>query len=78
MIFVILACRRHTDFCVGFKNKSAPLCMKIMLLLILISLLVALGFLCVFFWAAKDGQFEDDYTPSVRMLFDDKAEEKRE
>jgi nitrogen fixation-related uncharacterized protein len=22
-------------------------------------------------WATKKGQFDDDYTPSVRMLFDD-------
>lgn len=39
--------------------------------LIIISLLVATGFLFAFLWAVKNGQFEDDYTPSVRMLFDD-------
>jgi len=44
--------------------------MKIILLLIGLSLLVAIGFLLAFFWAVDDGQFEDDYTPSVRMLFD--------
>jgi len=49
--------------------------MKIMLFLILTSLLVALGFLFVFFWAAKDGQFDDDYTPAVRILFEDKTTE---
>ena len=46
--------------------------MKIMLLLILISLLLAAGFLLVYLWAARSGQFDDDYTPSVRILFDDK------
>jgi cbb3-type cytochrome oxidase maturation protein len=25
----------------------------------------------LFLWASKTGQFDDDYTPSVRMLFDD-------
>lgn len=45
--------------------------MKIMVLLILISLLLAAGFLLVYLWAARNGQFDDDYTPSVRMLFDD-------
>ena len=45
--------------------------MKIMLLLILISLLIAAGFLLVYLWAARSGQFDDDYTPSVRILFDD-------
>ena len=45
--------------------------MKIMLLLILISLLLAAGFLLVYLWAARNGQFDDDYTPSVRILFED-------
>ena len=39
-------------------------------------MLVALGFLIAFFWAVNDGQFEDDYTPSVRILFEEtKVEE---
>ena len=45
--------------------------MNIILLLILLSLFVAGGFLLAFFWAVKSGQYDDDYTPSVRMLFDD-------
>lgn len=45
--------------------------MKIMLLLILFSLTLAAGFLLVYLWAARNGQFDDDYTPSVRILFDD-------
>lgn len=36
------------------------------------SLILALGFLIAFIFSAKNGQFEDDYTPSVRILFDDK------
>ncbi len=46
--------------------------MKIMILLIILSLLIAIGFLAAFFWATRNGQFDDDYTPSVRILFDDK------
>jgi cbb3-type cytochrome oxidase maturation protein len=46
--------------------------MKIMILLILVSLMLAVGFLAAFFWAVKSGQFEDDYTPSIRILFDEK------
>ncbi len=42
-----------------------------MFILILASLIVAIGFLVAFIWSVKNGQFEDDYTPSVRMLFDD-------
>ena len=44
--------------------------MKIMLLLILISLLVAAGFLLAYLRAVRDGQFDDDYTPAIRILFD--------
>jgi len=45
--------------------------MKIMLLLILFSLTLAAGFLLAYLWAARNGQFDDDYTPSIRMLFDE-------
>ncbi|MDO8367214.1 MAG: cbb3-type cytochrome oxidase assembly protein CcoS [Saprospiraceae bacterium] len=41
-----------------------------MLFLILVSLLLAAGFLIAYLRAARDGQFDDDYTPAVRMLFD--------
>jgi len=47
--------------------------MKIILLLILISLIVALGFLAAFLWAVRSGQYEDDYTPGVRILLDDET-----
>ena len=45
--------------------------MKIIILLIFLSLVVALGFLGAFIWAVRSGQYDDDYTPSVRILFDD-------
>ncbi len=45
--------------------------MKIIFLLIAISLTIAIGFLLAFFWAVGSGQYEDDYTPSVRILLDD-------
>ncbi len=45
--------------------------MNIIIILIGASVSVAVGFLMAFLWAVKSGQFEDDYTPSVRMLFDD-------
>jgi cbb3-type cytochrome oxidase maturation protein len=46
--------------------------MSVLILLIFCSLLVASGFLFAFLWSVKNGQYKDDYTPSVRMLFDDK------
>lgn len=41
-----------------------------MLFLILVSLLLAAGFLLAYLRAARDGQFDDEYTPAIRMLFD--------
>ncbi len=45
--------------------------MSVMYLLIGISLLLAVGFLGLFIWNVKSGQMDDDYTPSVRILFED-------
>lgn len=45
--------------------------MSAIFILISASLLVAVGFLIAFIWSVKTGQYDDDYTPSVRMLFDD-------
>ena len=49
--------------------------MSVIFLLILFSLLLAVGFLVAFIWSVKDGQFDDDYTPSVRILFDSELPE---
>ena len=45
--------------------------MSVIYLLIGISIFVALGFFISFLFAVRTGQYDDDYTPSVRMLFDD-------
>ena len=45
--------------------------MGIIALLIIISLSIALMFLGIFLWSMKSGQYDDTYTPSVRMLFDE-------
>jgi cbb3-type cytochrome oxidase maturation protein len=45
--------------------------MSVIYFLIGLGILVAGGFLFAFIWAVKSGQYDDDYTPSVRMLFDD-------
>jgi len=51
---------------------------NILFLLIGVSLFAALIFLVLFIWAIKSGQFEDSYTPSVRILFDDEEIEVEE
>jgi len=46
--------------------------MEILIFLIAISVTVATGFLISFIWAVKNGQFEDEYTPAMRMLFENR------
>jgi cbb3-type cytochrome oxidase maturation protein len=45
--------------------------MSVIIILIACSILIAGGFLLAFLWSVRNGQYDDDYTPSVRMLFDD-------
>ena len=51
--------------------------MEIIFILIGISLILAIGFLVAFILCVKNGQFEDSYTPSLRMLLEDKPIEKK-
>lgn len=50
--------------------------MSALYLLIGISLAVALLFLGAFLYAVRSNQYEDDYTPSFRILFEDEPKEK--
>ena len=45
--------------------------MGIIYLMLVVSFIIAIIFLIGFFWATKNGQFDEDYAPSVRILFDD-------
>jgi cbb3-type cytochrome oxidase maturation protein len=45
--------------------------MSVVFFLIAIGIVVAGGFLIAFIWAVRSGQYDDDYAPSVRILFDD-------
>jgi cbb3-type cytochrome oxidase maturation protein len=50
--------------------------MGMIYLMLIVSLIIALFFLVSFFWATKSGQFDDDYTPSVRILYEDESIQK--
>ncbi|WKV12546.1 cbb3-type cytochrome oxidase assembly protein CcoS [Marivirga harenae] len=50
--------------------------MNILVVLIIVSLIVATGFLVAFVWAVRSGQFDDASTPSYRMLWDDAVTKK--
>lgn len=47
--------------------------MNIMFLLLGVSLFVALIFLIIFIATVRSGQYDDMYTPSVRMLFEEES-----
>jgi cbb3-type cytochrome oxidase maturation protein len=50
--------------------------MGMIYIMLIVSLIIALFFLVSFLWATRSGQFDDDYTPSVRVLFDDENNQK--
>jgi len=45
--------------------------MSVVFVLVFAAILMASGFLVAFIWSVKSGQYDDTYTPSVRILFDD-------
>lgn len=52
--------------------------MSVMIILIGFSLLVAIIFLILFIRAVKSGQFDDKYTPSIRILFNDEPKKEKD
>ena len=53
--------------------------MSVIYILLSISILVAIIFFVAFIVAVRKGQFDDSYTPSIRMLFEDElVKEKKE
>ncbi len=49
--------------------------MSVIIVLILISLLLASGFLFAYFWSVKTGQYDDEITPSVRILYENRSDD---
>jgi cbb3-type cytochrome oxidase maturation protein len=45
--------------------------MSVIYILLTVSVIVGVAFFVVFIIAVKSGQYDDSYTPSVRMLFED-------
>jgi cbb3-type cytochrome oxidase maturation protein len=52
--------------------------MSVIVVLIGFSIIVAAGFLVAFLWAVKSGQYDDDISPSVRILFDNDDEKPKQ
>lgn len=45
--------------------------MSVIYMLLTISIIVAVVFFLAFIYSVKQGQYDDSYTPSVRVLFED-------
>lgn len=69
MIHFIACVSPARDFCIVKF-------MSVIIIILSISLLIAGGFLIGFIWGVKDGQFEDDFSPANRILFDNTSQKK--
>jgi len=49
--------------------------MSVIIILLIASISVASLFLGAYIWSVKTGQYEDEYSPPLRILFDDKPTE---
>lgn len=45
--------------------------MSVIYIVLTVSVIVGVGFFIVFLLAVRSGQYDDSYTPSVRVLFED-------
>ncbi len=52
--------------------------MSVIIILLIASISVAALFLVAFIWSVKNGQFRDEVSPAVRILFEDKPKVKKE
>lgn len=52
--------------------------MSVIFILVFVAIIMAGAFLVAFIWAVRSGQYEDTYTPSVRILFDDPEKVEKE
>jgi cbb3-type cytochrome oxidase maturation protein len=46
-------------------------------MLLLVSLLAAIVFLGIFLFSLHNGQYDDDHTPAIRILFDDEIKKEQ-
>lgn len=47
--------------------------MNVIIFLLITSLTAAICFLVAYIWSVRSGQFDDNYSPAQRILFDDIA-----
>jgi len=47
--------------------------MSVIIILLIVSICIAGGFLLAFLWSVGDGQYDDDTSPAHRILFESKT-----
>jgi cbb3-type cytochrome oxidase maturation protein len=52
--------------------------MSVLYLLVPLAILLAAAGVAAFFWAVRNGQYDDVETPAIRMLLDDEPRLRRE
>lgn len=52
--------------------------MSVIIILIILALVIAGGFLAAFLWAVNNGQYDDTQGAAIRMLLEDPEEHKRD
>jgi cbb3-type cytochrome oxidase maturation protein len=52
--------------------------MSVIVVLIGFSIVVAAGFLLAFLWAVRSGQYDDDVSPSIRILYDNEDDKSKQ
>ncbi|SDH24387.1 cbb3-type cytochrome oxidase assembly protein CcoS [Winogradskyella thalassocola] len=72
MIFIIFSNRPQYYF---WAITSVG--MSVIYILLSVSVVIGVAFFVIFLMAVKSGQYDDDYTPSVRMLFEDELVKKQ-
>jgi cbb3-type cytochrome oxidase maturation protein len=68
-------------FCLNTFNFLKQSAVSVLILLLIASLSVSVIFLGAFIWSLRNKQFDDEYSSSMRILFDDQpvpSEEKKE
>jgi len=60
-----------SNFILNLRDSSLKFKMEVLYITMGFTVLLAGVFLYLFFRNVKTGQYDDTYTPSVRMLFDD-------
>jgi cbb3-type cytochrome oxidase maturation protein len=65
------ACIPNSREFAGGSRSGGHGAMSVLVLLIFASLAIAATFLIAFIWAVRSGQYEDTFTPSMRVLMED-------